>query len=97
MFNPSKALTAKAEKAAKKKAIDDLRSWALSIIPMDLQEGIIIDINEIQCGDPSCAPIDTVFTLVWAPSGKGLFAIPSTAAEITQDELIEFFPVRISL
>jgi hypothetical protein len=94
MFNPNKAAKDKSEKTAKKKAIDDLRSWSLSIIPLELQDGLIIDISEVQCGDPSCAPVDTVFTLVWSGTGKGLFAIPATAAEINQDDLIEFFPVR---
>lgn len=95
MFNPGKAAKDKAEKSAKKKAIDNLRNWSLSIIPIHLQENLIIDINEVVCGDPSCAPVDTVFTLVWSNehNGKGLFAVPSTAAEITQDDLIEFFPV----
>lgn len=27
--------------------------------------GLIVDVNEVVCGDPSCAPIDTVFTLIW--------------------------------
>jgi hypothetical protein len=97
MFNPNKASKEKAEKAAKKKVLEDLKNWSLSIIPMDLQEGLIIDINEVQCGDPTCAPVDTVFTLVWAPQGKGLFAIPATAIEISQEELIEFFPDRETL
>eukprot|EP01040_Poterioochromonas_malhamensis_P001784 gene1784-1905_t len=97
MFNPSKALKDKGEKAAKKKAIEDLKSWSLLAIPIDLQEGLIIDINEVQCGDPTCAPIDTVFTLVWGSTGTGLFAIPASAAEITKDELVEFFPDRETL
>lgn len=99
MFNPGKANKDKAEKAAKKKALDDLRNWSLSIIDVDLQEGLIIDINEVICGDPSCAPIDTVFTLVWNNdvNGKGLFAIPAAPAEVTQDDLIEFFPDRDTL
>jgi hypothetical protein len=52
-----------------------------------------LDINEVVCGDPTCAPIDTVFTLIWEGTGKGVFAIPLTAAEVTQEDLIDFFPV----
>ena len=95
MFDPSKTLKDKAEKAVKKKAIENLKAWSLPLIPSDLQEGLIIDVNEVQCRDPTCAPIDTVFTFVWASTGKGLFAFPSSAAEITQEELVDFFPVRI--
>lgn len=94
MFNPSKAVKDKSEKAAKQKAIADLREWSLQLVPMDLQEGLIIDISEVICGDPTCAPVDTVFTMVWEPTGKGLFSIAAAPIEVTREELIEEFPVR---
>lgn len=98
MFNPKAAAKEKGEKAAKRKALDNLKSWSLALVPIDLQEGLIIDINEVVCGDPSCAPVDTVFTLVWAASnGKGLFAIPAPAAEVNQEDLVDFFPDRETL
>lgn len=55
--------------------------------------GLILDINEVACGDPSCAPVDTIFTLIWEGTGKGVFAMPMMAGEITQEDLIDFFPV----
>ena len=54
----------------------------------------MVDINEVVCGDPTCSPVDTVFTLLWDTGGKGIFAMPLTAAEITQEELTDFFPVH---
>lgn len=54
--------------------------------------GLILDINEVACGDPSCAPVDTIFTLIWEGTGKGVFAMPMMANEITQEDLIDFFP-----
>lgn len=45
------------------------------------------------CGDPSCAPIDTVFTLVWTSGGKGMFALPAAINEVTQEDLMDNFPV----
>ena len=93
MFDPNKAKDAKAEKAAKAKIIQQLRDWSLSIIPIDCHEGLNLDIREVVCGDPSCAPVDTIFTLLWPSGGKGIFAIPLEPHEITQDELIENFPV----
>jgi hypothetical protein len=95
MFNPSKAAKDKAEKQAKQKAINDLRTWSLQLVPEDLKPGLIIDINEVVCGDPSCAPIDTVFTLVWEPKGKGLFSIAAPPIEISAEELQEEFPVSL--
>lgn len=52
-----------------------------------------MDVNEVVCGDPTCAPIDTVFTLVWQSGGKGVFALPLMAAEIMKEDLIDAFPV----
>mmetsp|Transcript_16041 Transcript_16041/g.11571 ORF Transcript_16041/g.11571 Transcript_16041/m.11571 type:complete len:233 (-) Transcript_16041:208-906(-) len=97
MFNPSKANKDKAEKAGKQKAINDLRTWAMEMVPEDLRDGLIIDVSEVICGDPSCAPVDTVVTLVWEPSGKGLFSIAASPAELTRDDLQEEFPDRETL
>ena len=46
------------------------------------------------CGDPKCAPVDTVVTLIWPSGGKGMFGIPMTAVEVTQQDLLDVFPVR---
>jgi len=55
----------------------------------------MIDVAEVQCGDPNCAPIDTVFTFVWQSGGKGVFALPMTPEEIVEEELRESFPVSL--
>lgn len=41
MFNPNKALAGKAEAAAKKKALADLKAWSIVLIPADLHDGLI--------------------------------------------------------
>jgi hypothetical protein len=93
MFDPATVKIAKAEKAEKEKILQQLREWSLSIIPLDCQENLNLDIREVVCGDPSCAPVDTVFTLIWQSGGKGVFALPLEPKEVTQDDLIENFPV----
>jgi len=92
MFNPAKAVKDKSEKAAKQKILSDLRAWATQLVPADLREGLLIDVSEVVCGDPSCAPVDTVFTFVWEPTGKGLFSIPLEPHEIDQEILQDEFP-----
>ena len=54
MFDPEAAKNAKAIKAAKKKVTEGLKDLALSIIPPDLQEGLLLNVKEIICGDPEC-------------------------------------------
>ena len=70
MFDPSKASKAKLAAAAKKRAEANVREKCLQLIPMELQEGLIVDVKEVACGDPSCAPIDTMVTLVWESGGE---------------------------
>lgn len=48
MFDPSK----QGEKKAKKKATKQVREWVAELIPIDKQEGLNINVEEVQCGDP---------------------------------------------
>jgi len=93
MFDPAKVKGEKAAKAAIKRALADLTLWSNLLVPASLQEGLIVDVKEVQCGDPSCAPIDTVFTFVWQSGGRGMFTVPFSSQEIaTQDDLLQLFP-----
>jgi len=58
-------------------------AWAL---------GLLLDVKEVQCGDPNCAPIDTVFTLVWSEGGRGVFALPFSTDELGQEDIQDLFP-----
>ena len=69
MFDPAKASQAKLAAAAKKRAEANVKEKCIQAVPMDLQEGLLIDVKEVICGDPSCAPVDTVITLVWKDGG----------------------------
>ena len=60
-----------------------------------LQENLLINVVEQVCGDPNCSPVDTVVTLTWSnydSGGRGIFAIPMEAADITDEDVLEFFP-----
>lgn len=51
-----------------------------------------MDVKDVICGDPACAPVDTVFTLVWGKGGRGVFALPFAPEEIVQDDMLDLFP-----
>ena len=55
----------------------------------------MIDVKEVICGDPNCAPIDTVITLVWKDGGRGIFALPMDPKDLQKEDLVEMFPVRM--
>ena len=92
MFNPGGVSAAKTEKARLKKEAERVKQLALQLIPQELQVGLIINIKEVQCGDPSCAPIDTLFQLVWNNGGRGMFGIPAESKEVNEEMLLEEFP-----
>jgi hypothetical protein len=92
MFDPNANKAEKAHKAKMKKACAKLQGWGMQCIPQSLQANIMIDVKDVQCGDPDCAPIDTVFTLVWSDGGRGVFGMPYAPDELEEEDLKEFFP-----
>ena len=61
MFLPGRS--AERETAAKKLHFGRVETWCLQIIPAALKQGTDISVQEVQCGDPNCAPIDTMVTM----------------------------------
>ena len=48
--------------------------------------------KEVICGDPECAPVDTVVTMVWEDGGRGMFAFPAAPEEIEDEDILENMP-----
>jgi hypothetical protein len=105
MFDPNQLGKKKEEQKNSKKAISMIREWAMELVPADLKEGLMLDIQEMQCGDPNCSPIDTVFTMIWTKGGsnkdggKGRWGIPLSPEEVShsKDILRQHFPSESSL
>lgn len=76
-----------------RKACGRLQTEAMTCVPAPLQDGLMLDVKDVQCGDPSCGgPVDTVFTLVWADGFRGIFSLPFSPDELEEDELQDYFP-----
>jgi hypothetical protein len=98
MFDPSSTnKAAKSAKALKKKQEAEIKKICLTLVPIHLLEGIMIDVKEVICGDPQCAPIDTVITILWSPPGKGVFALPYSVNELGPEDLMDMFPDETTL
>jgi hypothetical protein len=50
------------EKQRMYRRIEDL---ATSLLPPQFVQDCTVSVQEVQCGDPNCAPIDTVITLLF--------------------------------
>lgn len=92
MFDPNALGDQKKLKMIRKKAVKDIKNWSMLKVPEALREGLIMDVKEVICGDPNCAPVDTVFTIAWADGGRGVFGLPFAPEELSQEDMDELFP-----
>jgi hypothetical protein len=65
MFLPSNLAQRDKEEEERKAAFKRIEEWCLEIIPAEIREEALVSIQEVQCGDPQCAPIDTAITIVF--------------------------------
>jgi hypothetical protein len=95
MFLPDNMRNTSQEEQAegrRKKAYSQIEKWALELIPENIRDGVQLSVQEIQCGDPECAPIDTAIAILFPSGGRGMMGLPLEAHEVTKELLQENFP-----
>lgn len=103
MFDPAKVKAKKTQKDDEAILLNQLRAWCYELVPIEYHMNLDIDIKEIECLDPECAPIDSVFTFVWGPGklpvnskgGLGIFSLPFSIKNLERSDLVKGFPVGI--
>lgn len=63
MFLPND--NAAAEEKERRAAYERVERWALDLVPPELRDDVQISAQEVQCGDPNCAPIDTTIAVIF--------------------------------
>ena len=73
MFDPFKVKENKDAKALKRKAHADIKAWVLQSLPVELEPEVeTVVIQEFECGDPECNPVDTAIHIMFkAPHEPG--------------------------
>lgn len=66
--------------------ITRVRDWVQNAVPED--DGILVMVNELECNEPGCAPIETVVTLLYTGSSRS-YKIFKPVREVTLEEAIE--------
>jgi hypothetical protein len=61
MFLPSRSVNE--EKQIRTAAYKQIEAICLALLPPAMVPDCIVSAQEVQCGDPNCAPIDTMITL----------------------------------
>lgn len=86
MFDPN----AMQDKAAERRECERVKLLAWNLIPEAQKVGLYLNVAQVVCGDPTCAPIDTVLTLTWqAPGLSKPLGIPKTADQVTAEDVEE--------
>ena len=65
MFLPGNQAELKQAEADRKAAFAQIEAWSLALIPEAYRSAATVSTQEVQCGDPNCAPIDTAVTIVF--------------------------------
>ena len=65
LFNPDAARQQAQQRAAERRACARVKDMVLEMIPAEFQTGLIVSVSQVLCGEPGCAPIDTVILLTW--------------------------------
>lgn len=97
MFLPDNMKDAAAEKNAeayRKKAYERIENWALELIPVQIRKNVQVSVQEVQCGDPECAPIDTAIGILFNSGGRGMMGLPLEAKDVTKEDLEAEFPTH---
>ena len=54
-----------AAEKARRDGYSRIEIWATEAIPAEIRQGVTITVQEVQCGDPECAPIDTAIAIMF--------------------------------
>ena len=65
MFLPENAAAKSKEEEERKAAFKKIEQWSMEIIPQEIRSEAQVSVQEVQCGDPNCAPIDTAVSIVF--------------------------------
>lgn len=89
MFLPGVSSSSKAEEKA---AFARVEALVRQLLPPNLQTDLDLSLQHVQCGDPSCAPIDTILHFVYANGAQGTVGLPMEAKDVTLQELEAALP-----
>lgn len=65
MFLPGNQSAQEQEEAARRAAFSRIEAWSLELTPPSLHSGLQVSVQEVQCNDPQCSPVDTAIAIVY--------------------------------
>lgn len=90
--NEAEDAEAKAAELARREGYTRIEGWVAETIPTEIRQGVTISVQEVVCGDPECAPIDTAIAILFPSGGRGMLGIPLESKDVTKEALLDLFP-----
>jgi hypothetical protein len=87
LFDPSKIVDGKSHT---KRHLEKVRTWVTKRMPQT-GKAPKVSCKEVLCGDPTCAPVDTVIDLLFDDQTR-MVALPFEAQDVTEEILDHCFP-----
>ena len=63
--NDSNNAEIRAAEQARREGYSRIEVWVTEAIPAEIRRGVTVSVQEVQCGDPECAPIDTAIAIMF--------------------------------
>jgi len=82
------------EESQRKEAYARVEKLVINKIPQNIRDGVTINVQEVQCGDPYCSPIDTAIAILFPSGGSGMFGVPAESKNVTEEDLNDVFPTE---
>jgi hypothetical protein len=65
MFLPEAQADKQRADEERKVAFRNIEAWSLELIPVAIRNDATVSVQEVQCRDPQCSPIDTAVTILY--------------------------------
>uniref|UniRef100_A0A7S2CCF6 Uncharacterized protein n=1 Tax=Octactis speculum TaxID=3111310 RepID=A0A7S2CCF6_9STRA len=90
MFDPSAVARKSAIQTEKRKAQTNIKQWVVDFLPDETAKDVeTVTVQEVQCGDPNCAPIDTAITVYLKEGTQLASGIPKESHMVTKNDIEE--------
>ena len=54
-----------AAEQARREGYTRIEGWVMEAIPVEIRRGVTVSVQEVQCGDPECSPVDVAIAILF--------------------------------
>ena len=78
----------------KREATARVKGWVESRLPSEhlASRDCVVDVSEVPCGDPNCAPIDSVVRIIYREACGTVFGLPCEIHEVEEGDIESQMP-----